>query len=325
MKSRNILRIAAFAAVAIAALSVLIYGLATGFGFGDFARTIDNGVYSAVPYTYEEETDTLHGLEIHWESGPVNVRIYDGDTIRVTETGREALSTEERLTMEMSGGALVIRWNGSFWSFATLRSAPKRLEVEIPQALAGNLDTVRIQSASGKIEMASFSMSTGVFETASGDIALSGITADTLEIKTASGTIEGGTLTAETSIFAESVSGEIELKQLKAPKLSLDTTSGAVSAAVTADKITCSSVSGNVALETAAWAKSCKVSTVSGAVRITAPEANEGFTCAFSTVSGGFDSAFDTAKSGKNYVNGSGGAKLEISTTSGNARIEKAE
>lgn len=319
MKNAKALKIAALAAVVVFGLGVLIYGLVTGFGFGDFFKTIDDGVYE-VPYVYEETTDTLHSIDLSWQSGPVSVALYDGDTVRVTETAKKELKTDEKLTLEMSGGTLTVNWNSAVVNFA-LRSRSKKLEVEIPKKFAGDLREMTIRTASGMVELASLSVEKGRIETASGDIVLKDITADALDVDTASGKIIAERLAAGEELRLSSVSGSIALTDAEAPSLTLDSTSGSITSAAQADKIEVSTVSGEVKLTLGKWADACNISTVSGGVTCTAPQPEAGFSCTFKTVSGEFKSDFPVQKNKDAYINGGGAHVLKIATTSGNAKI----
>lgn len=88
MKTHKALKIAALSCVAVFAIGVLAFGLATGFGIRDllgfWRDTEQNGSYDT-PYTYTESLEYLDELAIDWAAGPVTLSLYDGDDVTVTE------------------------------------------------------------------------------------------------------------------------------------------------------------------------------------------------------------------------------------------------
>lgn len=323
MKAGKILTIIALACVAVFAIGVLAFGLATGFGFGDFFDTIDTGVYET-PYTYTEEAEYLREISVSWSSGPVSLSFYDGDVIRVTETAKHALKEEEKLLLELSGGELSIRWSSEWLHLDFMRDTSKKLEVQIPRQFANTLDSVSIETASANIEVENLAAAEASFHTISGNLELKNIRAEELKVSSTSGDILGESLTGSEKLRAESVSGKITLTALTADALELDTTSGEIHIEGAAAELYCDSVSGDIALAMQKWAEEAEISSVSGKVAVTAPETADGFTCEFSSVSGDFHCGFAAQKEKDIYVVGAGKAEMKISTTSGDVRLEPA-
>lgn len=319
------MKIAALACVAIFAVGVLVFGLSTGFGFGDlFDKLEESAAAAEVPYNYTEEAEYLRKIKIDWVSGPVTLALYDGDVIRVTETAHRELRENEKLELDLSGGELSVKWSGELFHFSIMPEQSKSLEVQIPRALADSLSSISVHSVSGDIHTEGFAAEEVGFHTTSGNIDVKGVRAETLELSSTSGDITGVNLTGSEKLRAGNTSGETVLTALTAGELELSTTSGEVEAEATAEEIRCQSVSGDIELTMQKWAQDAEISTVSGKVNITAPEAADGFICKFSSVSGDFNCGFEAQKAGDTYTYGGGAAELKISTTSGNASLSKA-
>ena len=322
MKTGTVLKIVALACVAVFAVGVLAFGLMTGFGFGDLiAGTAEGMTPYEIPYEYTEEAEYLREIKIDWVSGPVTLSLYDGDVIRITETARRELQENEKLEFDLSGGELSVKWDSALFHFSVMADQSKSLEVWIPEALADSLSKVSVRSVSGDIRTENFAAKDVSFGTTSGGMEIRGIRAETMELSSTSGDITGENLTASEKLRAGNTSGETVLTVLTAGELELNTTSGEILAEGVADALSCRSVSGNVALTMRKWAESAEISTVSGKVEFTAPEAEDGFTCDFSSVSGDLTCGFEAQKSGDTYTYGAGAAKLKISTTSGDVLL----
>ena len=170
MKTQKILKITALSCVAVFALGVLIFGLVTGFGIEDVRALFEKPAESGydTPYTYTEDLDYLDELVIDWPGGPVTLSLYDGDVVTVTETARRALEEEEKLALEIDGGTLSIRWNGAWLQAGISDDEAKRLEVQVPQALAEDLSAVSIRTSSGDVSASGFAAREISLETVSG-------------------------------------------------------------------------------------------------------------------------------------------------------------
>lgn len=324
MKTHKALKIAALSCVAVFAIGVLAFGLATGFGIRDllgfWRDTEQSGSYDT-PYTYTESLEYLDELVIDWAAGPVTLSLYDGDAVTVTETAQRALKEDEKLSLEIDGGKLTVRWNGAWLHFGVSGGDAKRLEVQVPRALAGDLSKISVYTASGTLQTADFAAREISLQTVSGDIEVSGLSAGQLALNSTSGTIRGEGLVGTERLEAGNVSGETALAGVQAGELKISSTSGAVEAEGTADSVDCSSVSGAVSLTMQAWAEETVLSTVSGGVTLRGPETETGFTCRYSTVSGKMTCGFSAKQDGDDYIFGKGEAAVSISTTSGDAEL----
>lgn len=329
MNNRKIaraLRIFALACIAVTSVCVLIYGFKTGFGLSDLIAhtdstdTVSEGRYS---YDLEEEVSSLREIDIDWVSGPVTLYYYDGSTVYTTETSDRELSGTERLEMEISGSKLSIDWDSSAVSLTIGRVRPKTLAVWIPRAFSEQIDSLSIGTVSGDITIDGISALNSMYKTTSGRISLRNISGDELRASTVSGDISCESISCTKAVTASTTSGSVELIEVYGDRLLLDTTSGSMSFSGTADNITCRSVSGSVDITASSWPSSAVMHSVSGNISMHMPEAESGFTCTFSSVSGDFSSAFDTVKDGKAHIFGDGSSVLEVETTSAGFELLK--
>lgn len=324
MKTHKALKIAALSCVAVFAIGVMAFGLATGFGIRDllgfWRDTEQNGSYDT-PYTYTESLEYLDELAIDWAAGPVTLSLYDGDDVTVTETAQHALKEDEKLSLEIDGGKLTVRWNSAWLNLGVSGGDSKRLEVQVPRALAGDLSRISVYTASGTLQTADFAAREISLKTVSGGIEASNLSAGRLALNSTSGTIRGEGLEGTERLEAGNVSGKTALADVRAGTLKISSTSGTIEAEGAAASADCGSVSGAVSLTMQTWAEETAISTVSGGVTLRGPETEAGFTCRYSTVSGDMTCGFNVKQSGSEYIAGKGEAAVSITTTSGDAEL----
>lgn len=153
------------------------------------------------------DADSVRSLGIDVSSGTVEVKPYDGDRVKVTESGHLArgvkparAATEGLATVE--DGRLSISKFGYDDENATRRV----VTVEIPKKLAS-----RIKGIDADVE--------------SGDLRVTGVTCESIDFKLASGDIEfsggvTGTLTVDVG------SGDLSMKLDRAPATAMNVTEG---------------------------------------------------------------------------------------------------
>ena len=176
---------------------------------------------------------------------------------------------------------------------------------------------------------------------ASAEIEADGLTADALDVSTASGSIN---VDCEAdAIRLNSASGSVRLNQrVEAAEVSIETASGRIDAelgrvdaaqfesasgrirltAASVDALSAKTASGDISCALDAVPSACKLRSTSGEVALGLPE-DAGFTASIRTTSGDFESDFPLKKDGRGYTCGSGGAEIEISTTSGDVSIRQ--
>lgn len=196
-------------------------------------------------------------IDIEWISGQVDVVLYDGEGIELSETLMDgsAVSLKMEWQVNEDEGTLDIR------SQPLLMSATeeKYLVVKLPRSLVlHGLD----------------------IETVSAGVLVDLTDEDTLTLQ---------------ELDVTSVSGAISVYAANAGEISLSTTSGAVSGSVRTGKLEADTVSGTVALTLEVLPTELEVETVSGGVALTLTEKpGVPVDVVFRTVSGQLDSGVDS-------------------------------
>lgn len=321
MHTQKALKIAALSCVAIFAIGVLAFGLATGFGIDDLLGRGKTENYDT-PYTYTEELEYLDALVVEWANGPVEVSVYDGDVVTVTETAKGTLREDEKLEIVINGGTLSVHWDSAWMPLKVMEGNEKALKVQLPKALVEDLTSLSVQTASGDVSVQALTAREIKLQTASGSIEAAELSAGQMTLVSVSGTVHGTDLTGTESMSVSNVSGETVLDGVKADVLTLSTTSGKIEAEGRAESISCKSVSGAVALSLQQFAEKTEISTVTGSVELRAPETDKGFTGTIQTVSGDVTCGFAAKQDGDVWTAGDGEAVLRISTTSGAVTLE---
>lgn len=273
---------------------------------------------NAYPYP---ERGPVSGLRIEWVNGPVEVRAWEGEFLRVAEYASHPLKAGEQLELVEEKGQLRIRWTREK-TFRGKMFLKKHLVVEVPQGV--RLEEVRVENVSGPTY-------------------LSGIGGDSMRVNTVSGLVECGGLQGE-NLRVESVSGHVELREVSARELRVsntsgrvflhgfgaeclraETVSGSLSAWGNGENLRLSTVSGPLSLQVGQYPKQGRLHTVSGPMEVALPQGEPGFTAEYSSISGGFSSQFpltgDLGKRKGRAVYLSGGAMLRMDTVSGPIRL----
>lgn len=257
-------------------------------------------------YEYTVDAAGIEDLDLSWISGPMEVRAWGGERIRVTEYARTALPEGRQLQLQTAGGVLTVRWAREVILFG-LWPLSKHLVVELPAALAAGLGRVKCANVAGKTY-------------------LTGLCAQTLEASSTSGLVSLGGVTAR-RLAAKSISGAVRAEDFAAQTADFGTTSGAVEAWGSAEELQLKSVSGALRLGLGQCPGKAVLGTTSGGIVLTLP-GEIGFTAKFSSVSGRFSTDFQVegemgGKQGK-VVHGDGYAKLKLNTISGGMKVLKA-
>lgn len=317
-----VIRIAALLCVAAFAVTVLLYGLSTGFGVGDFVRFGVQGELN-VTETYTEEMDELTDLQISWLAGPVTVGFYNGAVVQLVETAQRTLHENERLSVDTSGSEMEIAWDSSLVRIPFGHSEAKALEVRIPRAFYSTLESVEISTTSGDISLDGFSLLSLSLSTVSGEIAVSNLAADAVTLSTTSGDITAENVGGLQTMAVSTVSGALALTGCDAGELSLSSTSGNMTFGGSAKSVVSSAVSAQTAFRFSALPKTAELGSVSGDISLSAEDSGEpsGFLLEFSSVSGAMDTSLPLQKEGNRYTAGNGSAEIRVTTTSGNFRL----
>lgn len=190
----------------------------------------------------------FRSIDIEWVSGAVNVELYDGEGIQLSETmmdgGDVALKMEWRV--DEDNNTLDIRSQ----PLTVSASQKKQLTVKLPRSTV--LHELNIDAVSA-------------------DVSVDLTEEDTLTL---------------TELDVSSVSGTVSVHAANAGEISLETTSGAITGSVRTDKLEADSVSGSIDLALETQPKELEAETTSGDITLTLARQPEAVAIDFHTVSG---------------------------------------
>lgn len=324
-KTGTIVAIVCWSVVALLLISFLVLSLTGSFGghwFSGFSiGSVDfgGGAYT-VQGKYEVEAKGIDNINVQWTAGDVKVAPYDGETLCFEEGARRELEDKYKLSYEVNGSTLNIKYMGSFQLFSW-NIPSKQLELKIPKELAEKLSDLSIDSTSANVTVSSIKAKTGKLHSVSGETMAQSSEFGELRLEATSGdtTITG---VKAGTVHGSSVSGNIDLHGSLA-SADLSTTSGEIY--VLSDKLENfrgNSVSGDICVESDACPKNAEFNTTSGGARLIIPE-NSGFTASFHSVSGDLHCDFPVIKDGDDSVYKDGGANFKFNTVSGDGDISK--
>lgn len=144
---------------------------------------------------------------------------------------------------------------------------------------------------------------------------------NSLEIEAASATLEVQDLTIRKMEF-DGASGSCKFRNCTVDSLDLDTASGDVWFQGSLLRLECDAVSADITLELTNVPNTLDLDGVSGGLDVTLP-AEAGFTVTMETLSGDFESDFDTTQRNGSYVSGNGRCRIDVDGMSGDVTILK--
>ncbi len=307
---------------------------------GLFGSTLD--VYDhAEMYTAGEAavSGTVRCLDIDWSAGGVTFAWHDGDGILLSETSDREIGEDLRLRWWLDGDTLRVRFGKSGVRLSSLfgHYPQKELTVALPrgieiaeldidtgsasQHITGlNADTMKLDSASGRIEVQADWVGTLMADAASGSVSVSVGNAAAVTVSTASG---GTDVTVEqaNTLQVSTASGRIGVNAGSIGSLKLSSASGGISVeASSVDNGEIGSTSGAVRAQLDAFG-SLKITTVSGAASAFLP-VEPGYKAVLDTVSGRVVFNAPLTRSGNAYVCGDGSGQVTIETVSGGIQLD---
>ena len=310
--------------VGLLLLAALLLGRGLSFGGGGSATLVDQ---------------TLPGsrIELSTSSGDVQVRTWRGPDIRVEVTQQGGSSGEYTVDVSRAGDTVRVV-ESSRGMFCIFCSGSLRYQISVPDAAQADIKT-----ASGEIDVVGLGGAVAL-STVSGDVRAEDL-AGGLTVGTTSGEVRLNDVAGQLSVT--SISGDVKLEDGKVDGAAVKTTSGEIDLSGVGGALDLGSVSGDISAADArdgrltvattsggirydgslARGGANQISSISGEVRLRLP-AESGFRLETSTVSGDLESEFDlsggaTSRGALSGVAGDGGATLNISTTSGDIRIER--
>lgn len=181
--------------------------------------------------TYLVDPAGLHGLDISWAAGSVELRLTDGSEIRISEPG--GLAERKRLRCYVEDGTLQIDFCQSQWLWGNVRG--KSLLVELPEEFVQNLQEISLDLASAELQAQGLQAQKLDVDSASGAIRLEDCRLEELSVDVASGDLTyTGQITG--TLELDSASGDAELTLESVPqRIDTDTASGDVTVRLPAD------------------------------------------------------------------------------------------
>ena len=259
--------------------------------------------------TYTVDTDDINHIDVDWVSGSISITPYDGSEIVITEYARRELGENEKLVYEVNGSKLEIDYIEASLTFNMLT---KKLEVLVPEALAGNLSRLSINSTSAELSVSSMTVDTLEINQTSGNSDLSDIQTVTAGVDSVSGEIIMDGLTIST-LSLGTVSGDVMLTGTSADTVNTDSTSGDQYIEGTFNDLDLNSVSGEIHIASSVDPENLRCNTTSGDICVTIPGSDD-IVVSYSTVSGDFTSEVPVITGGSN-------ATYYFNTVSGDMEI----
>lgn len=313
-------------------IALVVVGLVL-LAFQAFGRTVPfGGTYKLV----DQELPGKH-LELVAGNSDVEVRSWDGDTIKIEAIQHGGARGDYQVNVEQTGDVIRIdESTGNWFCFFCSRGISYRIDV--PKSADASLQTtsgtIDINGLAGAVTLASTSGDIHADElgggltvnTTSGEVRLSSINGR-LQVETISGDVQLGDGAVD-GATVNTTSGEIDLDGVNG-ELQIGTVSGDISVRdANASQLDISTTSGGINYDGAFGAGSdSKVSTISGDVDLTLPE-DSSFSLNASTVSGDISNDFELAGAQNDQRSltgtiGSGGPTLTVETTSGDISLDR--
>ena len=219
-----------WSALALAAILILA-------GCGEQHRT-DNGGTDSATYTPDAgytlgNTDVVQlngfrAIDIEWVSGQVNVELYDGQGIELSETMMDGSDVALKMEWQVNEdkGTLDIRSQPQLMS----ATEEKRLVVSLPRSLVLHGLDIKTVSAGVSVDLTdedTLSLSELDVTSVSGAISVYAANAGEISLSTTSGSISGSVRTQK--LEADSVSGSIDLAlDIMPTELEAETSNGSI-------------------------------------------------------------------------------------------------
>lgn len=320
-----ITRLVIWAVVGATLLPLLVFGM--NGDKPDWLHIL--GIYTAIDDDYHADSEEyqvgnaeyeehIHSIDVAWEAGSVKFELWDGDTVKLEESGA---GENERDFMRscVKNGILTVKYSGQAFQF--LDSRPRKfLTVYLPCGSAWQYKELSVQTASADIMLGCDGEELCVgfeeigIDTASGDISIAQMFAQALEVDAASGSVWIGDQSFD-SVDVDTASGDVVLEGSKIREAHIDCASGAINYYdAELEKGFFETSSGGIRLVSAEGVLPgrLEIDTVSGNVEIFLPDVKSGFVTEMDSVSGLFFGE-------RTY--GDGRAVYHFDTVSGNVSV----
>ncbi len=290
-KRRAVAKIVGWSVILVALLSVFVifmvfsrgsfnwfnggFSIISGFTYPDADKySVGNAIY----------TEEISGIDIEWVDGTVGIVVYEGDEIKLVESG-VGDRKDDIMRTRISHGVLYVKYSNSGvrW-FSGIPS--KHLSLYLPQKYADQMNEVNINAVSA-----------GVI-------------------------IEGDMVCREFDF--EGVSGKLNISNLKADIVDIDTVSGNVTISGEIDELDISGVSAKAILDLRSTPHDINMDTVSGDVNMTLYSADgflAELDSVSGDIRVNSEYIGKTEYVGKIYRHGDGASRFDFESVSGNIKI----
>lgn len=160
---------------------------------------------------YEVDSEDIDKISIDWVSGDIDIVPYDGDNIVMEETARKEITDENCLRYRVKDGELSINYTTGKVAVKfgnTGDDINKRLQVKVPEELAGSLKSLSVDSVSSDITADGFAIDSMYVEVTSGNTRLSDMKVKHFEIDMISGDLEAAFTECPEELDVDSTSGD---------------------------------------------------------------------------------------------------------------------
>ena len=300
----------------LAALPICLTGCSANFSMNTNYIYENGDKYSAGDREISDKVDTIN---IDYMSGEITMTGEAQDGISIKETSSKNLSEDQKVHTWVDGSTLYVRYCASKKNL-DLNNLNKHLEISVPKDV--KLENLTVDISSGELSSSNIEVSKIDAEASSGSLSFDG-KADDVTAEVSSGTIDIKLDGKSTSLDFTASSGNIKADIEEADKLVTETSSGntTVKAAFITDiNSTASSGKMNFTLDKAPTV--IKMNASSGDITLALPEKSN-YTAKVETSSGEFDYELPFEKKGSTYIIGSGEGTMDITTTSGNVKINE--
>ena len=274
-------------------------------------------------------------IHLNWVSGDVQVKKSSNNQIRIVQKGSQDYPQEQLF----STNTLYIEDTRGYGinMFGFQKQENTDLVLYLPekeyQQLNGNFvsanvtvdtcntDHLYLKTISGTIFVEKGKCDSIELNTTSGDISVNHIKTDeSLKMVSVSGAVIATESKVENDTYAYSASGNININDLHTKNMKCETISSSIQTEGIFDNVTFSTTYGLVECTANEPLNQLTVTTVSGDFHGMIPKEN-GFTATYHTVSGTFESEFETIQDNHMFIYGDKNGMFEFNTSSGSVTL----
>ena len=275
-------------------------------------------------------------IHLNWVSGDVQVKKSSNNQIRIVQKGSQDYPQEQLFSTKIDGDTLYIEDTRGYGinMFGFQKQENTDLVLYLPekeyQQLNGNFvsanvtvdtDHLYLKTISGTIFVEKGKCDSIELNTTSGDISVNHIKTDeSLKMVSVSGAVIATESKVENDTYAYSASGNININDLQTKNMKCETISSSIQTEGIFDNVTFSTTYGLVECTANEPLNQLTVTTVSGDFHGMIPKEN-GFTATYHTVSGTFESEFETIQDNHMFIYGDKNGMFEFNTSSGSVTL----